>query len=250
MALAALVIFCFVKAILTNPGHVPDSVKLVAEDVRGSSDGTLTLDDGGRRGSVQTFEVKQAGGRRFCRKCVKHKPDRCHHCRVCGTCVLQMDHHCPWIANCVGFRNHKYFFLVSFYAALFSLVLAGTTARSTHRAVVEETTQLKRFLLVFCTTISLVFGVVLSSFFSGHLWLVLSARTTIEHCELKLLSHDLEHLGRKSLYDQGWFQNLCTALGSQPVLWFCPLVLPEGDGMTFKVRVPASTNLHFPPHPS
>jgi palmitoyltransferase len=44
---------------------------------------------------------------RWCSKCEIIKPYRAHHCRACGTCVLKYDHHCPWIGQCCGARNHK-----------------------------------------------------------------------------------------------------------------------------------------------
>ncbi|URE14345.1 DHHC palmitoyltransferase [Musa troglodytarum] len=43
----------------------------------------------------------------YCAYCSKPKPPRAHHCRSCRMCVLDMDHHCPFIGNCVGAANHR-----------------------------------------------------------------------------------------------------------------------------------------------
>ncbi|XP_052804832.1 palmitoyltransferase ZDHHC16-like [Mya arenaria] len=50
-----------------------------------------------------------------CKKCISPKPPRTHHCTICGKCILKMDHHCPWLNNCVGHNNHRYFFLFCVY---------------------------------------------------------------------------------------------------------------------------------------
>lgn len=60
----------------------------------------------------------------ICKKCMAPKPPRTHHCSVCKTCILKMDHHCPWLNQCVGFWNHRYFFLYMAYTSLGIIFIA------------------------------------------------------------------------------------------------------------------------------
>lgn len=36
-----------------------------------------------------------------------------------------MDHHCPWVGNCVGKHNHKYFWLFLLYATVGLALVVG-----------------------------------------------------------------------------------------------------------------------------
>jgi DHHC palmitoyltransferase len=51
----------------------------------------------------------------ICDKCDSIRPPRCHHCRICNKCVLQFDHHCVWLNNCVGYNNVRSFILALVY---------------------------------------------------------------------------------------------------------------------------------------
>eukprot|EP00347_Sterkiella_histriomuscorum_P018539 403345126 len=47
----------------------------------------------------------------LCPECEVIRTPRSRHCNICKKCVDRFDHHCPWINNCVGVRNHKFFYL-------------------------------------------------------------------------------------------------------------------------------------------
>jgi palmitoyltransferase ZDHHC9/14/18 len=46
---------------------------------------------------------------RYCHTCNIYRPKGTSHCRECDRCVLALDHHCPWINNCIGKRNYRIF---------------------------------------------------------------------------------------------------------------------------------------------
>ena len=67
-------------------------------------------------------------GRVYCRTCKIWRPPRASHCPECDVCVEMLDHHCPFVGNCVGKRNHKYFLLFVFQVpvlAIYAFVQVG-----------------------------------------------------------------------------------------------------------------------------
>ena len=61
----------------------------------------------------------------LCPDCNTIRTSRSRHCTVCKHCIERFDHHCPWINNCVGVRNHNIF-----YAYILTQTLVVVTAFS------------------------------------------------------------------------------------------------------------------------
>merc|ERR1712021_216330 len=134
-----------------------------------------------------TQEKKHDGTVRICRKSkpAMYKPDRAHYCRVMQRCVLKMDHFCPWLNNCIGFYNHKFFVLFVAYMAMITvfMVFVMTPVFVNIVSNMEQITlDLKdqEFHVSLTYLMLCLLSVGLSAFFIFHAYLVLFNYTTIE----------------------------------------------------------------------
>ncbi|ORY13160.1 DHHC palmitoyltransferase-domain-containing protein [Clohesyomyces aquaticus] len=164
-------------------------------------------------GAVQqytSFTVKASTGDiRFCKKCQTKKPDRAHHCSTCKRCVLKMDHHCPWLATCVGLRNYKAFILFLLYLTLFCWVCFATSASWVWSEVLSEGQYTESFMpvnYVLLAVLSGIIGLVISGFTGWHLWLTSRGQTTIESLEKTRYLSPLRNSMKNQLQDRNYIE--------------------------------------------
>lgn len=181
-----------------------------------------------------------------CHKCLLSKPPRAHHCSVCRQCVLKMDHHCPWINNCVGFSNYRYFCLFMLYLALGCLyvVLLGYPLFLQAAMPVRRRSLDLPFADAQCVSlswlVSLCIFLALSMLGGFHAYLVLTNQTTIEFHINMSNGHAARRKGEvyRNPYDLGWSRNFQEVFGPNRfsrLLWMMPYVAkkPSGNGSSF-----------------
>jgi len=181
--------------------------------------------------SMQSGLTKSGKAMRMCNKCQCFKPDRCHHCSDCQACTLKMDHHCPWVNNCVGFNNYKFFVLFLVNAAL----ACGYTIGLLIYAIVQRpTSDLEGWEISSIVNVALVglFGIGVFGLMGYHLNLMSTNQTTIE--QLKN--------GNPEEFSLGVTENVRQVLGANVLLWCLPCVWgvsPSYDGVEWSRPEPS-----------
>ena len=158
---------------------------------------------------------------RSCSRCQQKKPDRTHHCRQCDRCNLQMDHHCNWIANCVGYYNYKFFFLMVFYGSISLGLFIGTFWECVVVVLNDEDSSTEEcFVVVLVYSLIIMLGIAVIGFCWFHFWLISNNFTTIEYCEKK--RKDVPGYTKSPFSLESTYKNFQERLGQNPLFWMFP----------------------------
>nr|CCA18007.1 palmitoyltransferase putative [Albugo laibachii Nc14] len=202
-----LVMLCYVRVALTDPGYVTTALLNKFSDALPSA---MENDDGDPQ-HLQKLPI--------CRKCNQPKPLRTHHCSFCNKCVLKMDHHCPWVANCIGLCNYKFFLQFITYALIAIVMLMEKLLTRFERSVwslqrskhIRDVMELSAFEFM-AYVVAIAIGCSILLLFITHLYLIIYGFTTIE-CH-SITSH--------SRYSRGWKHNLSDVFGDRIFDWIFP----------------------------
>jgi palmitoyltransferase len=185
------------------------------------------------------------------------KPPRSHFDHVTGGLVLNMDHYCPWMFNVIGYFNYRYFcnfllyvFIGMTYGASMTIELYRKIDSEDYFSQIKQSRQLFResaanevknfryehvqhlipgtpvpnetsaicFSFMICTAIGLSVTILLGF----HIYLILTAQTTIEYHGNRLKKARCNELDQefKNPYDLGFKRNLEQVWGEWKGGWF------------------------------
>jgi hypothetical protein len=222
------------RAMTTDPGAVPE--------------GSLPLPS-----DFVSFARKKQDPR-LCERSGVYKPPRAHFDSGVSRQVVKMDHHCPWVNNCVGINNQKFFILFCMYVgtasftALFMLAMyffssckLPTAATTISNSVATATTKrnyhtpcslppLSILFLVLLSVESTLFGLFTSCMFGDQMHSIASNQTYIDRLKEKRNQgsspEDMSNSSSPCLnYKSPFILHLREVVGDANIfIWFLPIL--------------------------
>ncbi|XP_034399846.1 palmitoyltransferase ZDHHC9 [Cyclopterus lumpus] len=127
----AALLFLFVIAMLlrtsfSDPGVLPRALPEEATFIEMEIEAANGNVPAGQRPPPRIRNVQinnQIVKLKYCYTCKIFRPPRASHCSICDNCVDRFDHHCPWVGNCVGKRNYRYFYMFTLSLSLLTIYI-------------------------------------------------------------------------------------------------------------------------------
>ncbi|KAJ8949805.1 hypothetical protein NQ318_000503 [Aromia moschata] len=226
-------LWSFLSTVATPVARVPLEYQLTLEELENYH----RVDNQNKDLLLKTIKSKRnlvlhmctaQGSIRYCTLCSQIKPDRAHHCSVCGFCVLKMDHHCGWVNNCVGFSNYKSFILMLFYCNMYCIYFTSTTLEyfisylnAPDKRYLPVVVGFGDILIVIIFVMAAFLGLMGGVFFLFHCGLVFRNETTLEKLQESIF------VQQNSSYNLGCFKNFTEVFGKDWRLWLFPVFSAE-----------------------